>query len=64
MTHGEHCPTPYRGDCLTFSTDGTRIGVEIAHTMGTMDEDEILNRALSPTFMSDVDKEQADWESA
>jgi hypothetical protein len=47
--------------CRKFSTDGTRLGAHIAHTMGTMDERAILTHG-PPTFESDVAAEQKDWE--
>lgn len=48
--------------CLQFSTDGTLLGAEIAHSMGTTSELEIIRTGES-TFFSDVEAEQSDWES-
>lgn len=65
--HGPECPHPLRGECLLFSTDGTRMGAEIAHAMGTDDEDEIV--ALSRfsidgnRHLTGMAEEQAEWES-
>lgn len=68
MTSTEHDPTCEwkRGGkpCRRFSTDGTVLGAEIAHTMGTTDEGAIvLDTYGHPAFMSDVAAEQADWDS-
>lgn len=69
-THDEHCPRPYKGDCLKFSTDGTRLGVEIAHTMATDDEEEIIRSSdlgsmawVAKNKLEGMDAEQAEWES-
>lgn len=65
-THGEHCIRPYSRECLEFSTDGTRLGAEIAHTMGTTDEEEIIQMGLSGDkrfHLTGMLDEQADWES-
>lgn len=72
MTAGEHhdpkCTWPRGKPCLRFSTDGTRLGAEIAHTMGTTSEVLIAqgkapNDDYPPPFASDVAAEQADWEA-
>jgi hypothetical protein len=42
IKHGPHCPQPYKGACLKFSTDGTRLGADIAHTFSTTNEQEII----------------------
>lgn len=66
--HGPNCPRPYKGKCLKFSTDGTRLGVDIAHTMGTDDEEAITARGLKYSDierdipLGQVDEEQRDWE--
>lgn len=68
--HAPGCRYPSGPPCLEFSTDGTRLGAQIAHTMGTTDEQEIINctaPGLAPEdrrtpFKSDVDPEQADWD--
>lgn len=66
--HGQHCPTPLRGDCLKFSTDGTRLGADIAHVMGTSSEDEIMSLAHEEyerkkrDALTGMSEEQADWE--
>jgi hypothetical protein len=70
MIHDEHCPrypSGYYvyGACREFSTDGTRVGAEIAHAMGTTDEDEITMMALSGDkryHLTGVFEEQADWD--
>jgi hypothetical protein len=55
--------------CLQFSTDGTTLGAEIAHSMGTTSEREILamrggNPGIDITYgeMTGMPEEQADWE--
>lgn len=72
MTAEEHhdpkCTWPRGKPCLRFSTDGTRMGAEIAHTMGTTSEVLIAqgkapNDDYPPPFASDVAAEQADWEA-
>jgi len=69
MKHDENCPKPLRGECLKFSTDGTRLGADIAHTMGTDSEQDILALAERDTFdvarskLTGMDAEQEDWES-
>jgi hypothetical protein len=72
MEHGEHCPTPLRGACLKYSTDGSRLGAEIAHTMGTTSEREIIDDADLGTAASlarrydeedNMSDEQREWES-
>lgn len=66
--HDPNCKWPLGPPCIKFSTDGTRAGAEIAHTMGTADED-IITAGKAPNddrpepFFSDVDAEQADWEA-
>ena len=73
MDHNEDCPRSGKWfqsrECQRFSTDGTALGALIAHTFGTMDEEEIKalqeeedrnNRRQSLTGMVE---EQADWES-
>lgn len=59
--HAPDCAWPNGKPCRQFSTDGTLLGAEIAHTMGTTSEREIAE-VWRPEFMSDVDEEQADWE--
>ncbi len=52
--------------CRKFSTDGTRLGAEIAHMMGTTSEVDIIRMGREKqqsAFVSDVDAEQADWDS-
>lgn len=62
--HDSGCKFPNGMPCRRFSTDGTLLGAYIAHTMNTTDEKEIARRGrLQPEFESDVDEEQADWES-
>lgn len=51
------------------STDGTRIGAEIAEVMGTDDENEIIENAIRShrqvlqDNLTGMDAEQADWDS-
>lgn len=61
--HGEHCVMPLRGECLDFTTDGTRAGALIAHTMGTDSEDEIVSMGRPASHLTGMDEEQADWEA-
>lgn len=66
--HAPDCTWPLGQPCLKFSTDGTRLGAEIAHSMGTTSEVLIAqgkapNDDDPPPFVSDVDDEQADWEA-
>jgi hypothetical protein len=60
--HDPGCKWPSAYPCLSFSTDGTLMGARIAHAMGTTDEAEIA-RTPPMAFESDVEAEQADWES-
>lgn len=68
--HGPECVTPYVGECKEFSTDGTRLGADIAHQFRTTDEEEIkASDSLDPTdagkkHLTGMDAEQAEWESA
>lgn len=48
--------------CLQFSTDGTVLGAEIAHSMGTTSEAEIILMGRESAFFSDVEVEQAEWD--
>lgn len=66
--HDPKCTWPRGKPCLRFSTDGTRLGADIAHTMGTTSEVLIAqgkapNDDYPPPFASDVAAEQADWEA-
>lgn len=66
--HGPRCKWPQGEPCREFSTDGTRLGAQIAHTMGTTDEDEIANTVETTITgagragLTGMDEEQADWE--
>jgi hypothetical protein len=61
--HSPKCAWPDGEPCRDFSTDGTRLGAQIAHEMGTTDEREIAAMGrIMPPFVSDVEAEQADWE--
>jgi hypothetical protein len=66
--HDPECKWPLGPPCIKFSTDGTRLGAEIAHTMGTTSE-VLIAQGKAPNddrpepFVSDVDEEQADWEA-
>jgi hypothetical protein len=66
IEHDPDCAWEYGGaPCLRFSTDGTALGAEIAHTMGTTSEAEIIlmgERDRQSAFVSDVEEEQADWD--
>lgn len=54
--------------CRRFSTDGTRLGAQIARTMGTTDELAIAATArvdannASQIPLTGMTEEQADWE--
>jgi hypothetical protein len=66
--HDSWCKWPAGPPCRSFSTDGTRLGADIAHTMGTTSEALIAqgkapNDDQPPVFISDVEAEQADWEA-
>jgi hypothetical protein len=72
--HDPNCEwSTKRIPCLRFSTDGTRAGALIAHTMGTTDEEEIKRIGMigKPGYhcsridgpeLSGMDEEQRDWE--
>jgi hypothetical protein len=53
-------------ECREFSTDGTAMGALIAHTMGTMDEVEIIEVSRhNPDLdvsLTGMAEEQADWD--
>lgn len=61
--HDPKCRWPQGPPCRKFSTDGTLLGAEIAHTMGTTDEKVISQLPIGEPFASDVGEEQADWEA-
>jgi hypothetical protein len=67
--HDPWCKWPKGEPCRRFSTDGTRLGADIAHTMGTMDEQEIVRRGQTEfagstgSQLTGMPLEQADWES-
>lgn len=64
MTHNDKCKF-----CREYSTDGTLLGAHIAHTMGTDNEQEILENAIEEDrrlrweSLTGVPEEQAEWES-
>lgn len=67
--HDPSCKWPNGYPCRRFSTDGTALGAEIAHSMGTTSEREILvmrGHPLEPDArggeMTGMPEEQADWE--
>jgi len=60
--HDSWCRWPDGPPCRSFSTDGTRLGADIAHTMGTTSEEEITASSHIP-FSSDIQAEQADWDA-
>jgi hypothetical protein len=67
--YGPFCREPYVGECRQFSTDGTRLGAEIAHEFSTTDEEEIKETNETGTIRDNVkrltgmDAEQPEWES-
>lgn len=63
--HDPNCAWERGGrPCRRFSTDGTALGADIAHTMGTTDEAAIVRDGLgTPLFVSDVQEEQSDWDA-
>lgn len=69
MKHDQNCERRngyyVKAECRTYSTDGTRLGAEIAHTMGTTSEEEIIQRAIAEERdipLTGMPEEQADWE--
>ena len=70
-SHHPKCTWPDGKPWLRFSTDGTRLGAEIAHTFGTTSEQEIAERGdealrdLPGTGgkLTGMAEEQADWDS-
>lgn len=67
--HGPFCREPYTGECKQFSTDGTRLGTDIAHQFGTTDEREIAHTDSIGTMayhqrhsMTGMSAEQREWE--
>lgn len=76
MDHDENCPKSgkwySRRECREFSTDGTALGADIAHSVGTMDEKEIQQRGVeefrrmfdNSRHLTGMDEEQADWEAS
>lgn len=65
MDHDNWCRWPDGRPCRKFSTDGTRLGADIAHTMGTTSELEIIEReANRKPELTGMDAEQADWEAS
>lgn len=60
--HDPGCKWPKGRPCTKFSTDGTLLGAEIAHTMGTTDERKIAEGAVTKSYLSGMEEEQADWE--
>lgn len=63
LEHDPSCRYPVGPPCRRFSTDGTRLGAAIAHTMGTTSEEEIIDNGTGLPFESDIEAEQRDWES-
>ena len=66
--HDPWCKWEEGGEpCRKFSTDGTRLGAQIAHTMGTTDEQRILDeydvsrRNADRQRLTGMPEEQADW---
>lgn len=69
MIHDEDCPRKGKWfinpECRAFSTDGTALGADIAHTFGTTDEEAIRADELNARkqALTGMKEEQADWES-
>jgi hypothetical protein len=71
--HAPGCKWAEGGEgCRKWSTDGTRLGSDIAHTMGTTDEAEIARMdeanegsgfGAARKALTGMEAEQADWES-
>jgi hypothetical protein len=67
--HHPNCRWPNGRACREFSTDGTQPGADIAHTMGTTDEDEIIRLGMEEDRRADrerltgMEDEQRDWEA-
>lgn len=68
--HSKGCKWESGGEpCRKFSTDGTRLGAQIAHTMGTTDEEAIIAEAENDErnarrqALTGMLEEQADWEA-
>jgi hypothetical protein len=64
-THDDSCAHCWCRPCRAFSTDGTRLGQAIAHTMGTTDENAITRRGRDEQLahLTGMTDEQAEWES-
>lgn len=69
-SHAPGCKWAEGGEpCRRFSTDGTRLGSQIAHEMGTTDEDAIARMGedtitgAARASLTGMPEEQADWES-
>lgn len=66
--HDAICRYPAGPPCRKFSTDGTRLGADIAHEFGTTDEREIAETnaigtlSYNAKLLSGMDAEQVDWE--
>lgn len=66
--HAPGCRWPKGSPCREFSTDGTLLGAEIAHTMDTTDEAEIFVQAREDLWeevqdrLTGMAEEQAEWE--
>jgi hypothetical protein len=68
--HDAGCKWERGGEpCRRFSTDGTRLGAQIAHTMGTDDEEVIRregendDRNARKQGLTGMTEEQVDWEA-
>lgn len=67
--HHPSCKWPTGHPCRKFSTDGTRLGSQIAHEMGTTSEDEIQAMADKDAMaagragLTGMSAEQDEWES-
>lgn len=67
--HGPNCKWPQGEPCREYSTDGTRLGAQIAHTMGTTDEEAITaqhrndERNAARQALTGMPEEQAEWEN-
>lgn len=73
MKHNLQCPRSSgwfkSKECQRFSTDGTALGADIAHTYGTTDEGEIRDIQRSreredwEKHLTGMEEEQREWES-
>lgn len=66
--HSDRCAWPHGLPCLNFSTDGTRLGAEIAHAMNLNREESIealvrwQDERDKRERLTGMPEEQADWD--